>query len=252
MKIKIAIIIFSIFASLTIAGCSLFPVPQVPDIKGPISSIQKIIGQQEDLLVVKLEPKNYAAQIEYDKEGKYISEWRTDNLEIVINGGFFDEEYAPSGFLVVNGERISERLFDQDKSGLVVIEKGKVSIRDLALHPIKENELFEFALQSYPFLIKDTKPALSEDSGKKANRTVLAMDAAGNVYIIISLSEISLYEMMNKILALQTKFTAVLNLDGGPSTGIYKNWEGEGYWHEGYSKVPSIIRFKKISNFQAP
>ncbi len=238
--------------SLLMAGCSVRSVPEVPDIKGPISSIQKIIGQQEDLLVVKLEPKNYAAQIEYDKEGKYISEWRTDNLEIVINGGFFNEDYTPSGFLVVNGKRIGERLFDQDKSGLFVIKKGVVSIRDLATDPIKENESFEFALQSYPFLIKHEKPALSEDSGKKANRSVLATDVVGNAYILISLSEISLYEMMNKILALQIKFDAALNLDGGPSTGIYKNWEGEGYWHEGYSRVPSIIRFKKISNFQAP
>ena len=250
MKFKIFLIIF---LPLLIVGIfTLRAMPDVPNISEPISTIGKITNQQEGLIVIQLKPEEYAAQIEYDQAGKYISQWRGNDEEIIINGGYFNEDYSPSGFLVVNGKRIGTRSFDQDRSGLFVVKNGQLSIRDLKEQPIGTDEQFEFALQSYPFLIKDGRPAIAEDSGKKASRTALGIDAKGNVYIIISLSEVSLYEAMNKIDKLEIDFTSVLNLDGGPSTGIYKNWNGENLWHEGFSKVPNIFRFKMISKFQAP
>jgi uncharacterized protein YigE (DUF2233 family) len=242
MNVKIlAIIIFSSFA---LTGCSVGSISQVPDISGPISTIGKI-ASKEEAIVIKLEPQEYNAYIEYDPAANYISRWQGSGEEIIINGGYFNEDYSPSGFLVKNGVRVGNKMFDQDKSGLVSIAQGGISIRDLAVNPIKKNETFEFALQSYPFLIKNGKPALTEDSGKTAKRTILALDAQDNVYIIVLLTDVSLYEAMNTLIDLKIPLTQALNLDGGPSTGIYKNWSGESYWHEGYNKIPSIIRFKK-------
>ena len=241
---KIALLTIIIFSSLVLTGCSIGSISQVPDISGPISTIGKITSQEE-MIVIKLEPQEYNAYIEYDPAANYISRWQSNSEEIIINGGYFNEDYSPSGFLVKNGVRIGDKMFDQDKSGLIVVTDGAISIRDLAVRPIEEKETFEFALQSYPFLVKNSKPALTEDSGKTAKRTIVAVDAGGNTYIIALLTDVSLYEAMNKLTSLNIPFTQAINLDGGPSTGIYKNWNGESFWHEGYNKVPSIIRFKK-------
>lgn len=247
---KVAVLTIIIFSSLVLTGCSIGSISQAPDISGPISTIGKI-ASKEEMIVVKLKPDEYSAYIEYDPAANYISRWQSNSEEIIINGGYFNEDYSPSGFLVKNGVRVGSKMFDQDKSGLIVITDGVISIRDLGVRPIEKNETFEFALQSYPFLIKNSKPALTEDSGKTAKRTIVGVDVDGNTYIVVLLTEVSLYEAMNKLTGLKIPFTQAINLDGGPSTGIYKNWNGENFWHEGYNKVPSIIRFKKKSRVPA-
>jgi len=195
--------------------------------------------------VIKI-PSSTAVIIEYDQTGKTISEWAGTGNDVVINGGYFNEDYSPSGFLVVNKKRIGDKIFDQDKSGLIEIKNGKINIRDLNEMPIQENEEFEFALQSYPFLIKNYQPALESDSGKKARRSALGIDENGDVYLFVAdFPYLSLYEFMNEIIKTGIKFSNVINLDGGPSTGIYVNTDAEQFFIDSYTKVPSIIRFLK-------
>lgn len=208
-------------------------------------------GKEQDFLeIIKLASSTFKAQVEFDKNPKLVSQWVQGGEEIIINGAFFNEDYRPTGFLVVNHEVINKRMFDQDKSGLIITSSSTFSIRDLGLEPIEADDNFEYALQSYPFLIKDGKPALKTDSGKIARRTALGVDEEGNAYIIVLANRsLSLYEFMNEILKTGIKFTNVLNLDGGPSTGIYANWEGKERVLNSYTAVSSIIRFeKKIDN----
>lgn len=80
----------------------------------------------------------------------------------------------------------------------------------------------------------------------KARRTALGVDAANNIYVIsVPDREISLYEFMNELLKSGISFLHVLNLDGGPSTGIYAHWEINDIFQNSYSKVPSVIKFRK-------
>lgn len=210
-----------------------------------LNTVTSTSGNNDQVLisVIKI-PANSKTIIEYDKNGKTISDWAGTGNGVVINGGYFNEDYTPSGFLVVNKKRIGNKSFDQDKSGLIQIEDGKITIRDLKKSPIREKEEFEFALQSYPFLIKDSKPALESDSGKRARRSALGINERGNVYLfVVDFPYLSLYEFMNEIIKTGIKFSDVLNLDGGPSTGIYVNTETENLFINSYTKIPSIIRF---------
>ncbi|MEK7084085.1 MAG: phosphodiester glycosidase family protein [Patescibacteria group bacterium] len=205
------------------------------------------LAQEPSIHIVRFSPTNTVAQILYRSPPQFVSEWRGVSAEeIIVNGGYFHEDYSPSGFLVVDGKRVGSRMFDADKSGLLVVQNGRVSIRDLGKFPLKKEERFDGVLQSYPFLIKNSQPGIREDSGKVARRTAIGMDREGMLYIIVVPSrEISLFALMNELLATGIPFVSVLNLDGGPSTGISGNWNGQTFGNDSIVPVPSVVTFKK-------
>ncbi len=228
---------------LACSGCGSTQPTSSPEMPVETSTVPTPLVQP---IVIKLEPRSYRAQIEFASSSQFVSQWAStiDTSQIVINGAYFHEDYTPSGFLVIESERVGERMFDQDKSGLIVIDKDGLEIRDLAVSPIVPEESFDFALQSYPFLIKDGKPAIQTDSGLQARRTAIGIDDKQNVYVIaLTADEISLYEFMNKLVATGIPFVHVLNLDGGPSTGIIADWEEHRLSFNSFTPVSSVVRF---------
>lgn len=220
-----------------------------PDVFGVSYQPDPISNKKEIIKIFKLNPTEAHATIEYSQTPKTISEWRNEitNDQIVVNGGYFLEDYLPAGFLVVNEKRIGTTLFDEDKSGLLVIQDDALTIRNLQQNPLQKNEHFDFALQSFPFLIKNSQPAIAKDSGLKARRTAIGIDQEKNIYTLaVTATEISLYEFMNELVKTQIPFTHVLNLDGGPSTGIYAQWDDQKFLADSMTAVSSIIRFEKI------
>jgi len=204
--------------------------------------------EEKIIKVFKVESESVSTTIEYNQVAKRISGWKNENQEeIVINGAYFLEDFSPAGFLVVDGKTVGQTKFDEDKSGLISIQEGKFTLRDLQKYPLTKNERFDFALQSYPFLIKEGQKAIKEDSGKLARRTAVGIDAENNIYIlVVPQREISLYEFMQEIVKLNISFTYVLNLDGGPSTGVSVQWEGEQFLTDSFTPVSSVIRWKRI------
>ncbi len=198
------------------------------------------------LTIIRLASSTFSASVEYSAEPQPVSAWQTGGDEVIINGGYFNPDFTPSGYLVAQGKRIGKLLFDQDKSGLIGIRNGTFFIRDLHINPLMSGETFDGAVQSYPFLIRNSKPDLSRDTNKIARRTALGIDADGNVYIIaLTSTELSLYQFMREIEKTGIPFIHVLNLDGGPSTGIMAVWGSSAVHADSFVRVPSIIRFKK-------
>lgn len=181
---------------------------------------------EHSLNIFKLDPSFYKAKILYDQNALFLSDWLGEKQNtIIINGGYFNEDFIPSGYLVVDKKRIGEKKFDEDKSALLVIDKGVASIRDLKEKPFTKNETFDFALQSYPFLIRKGNGMVKIDSQKLARRSAIGIDAKKNVYLIIAESpDLSLYQFMNALVSSSIKFEDVMNLDGGPSSGIAINF----------------------------
>ena len=240
-------IVVLVLVMLTMAGCSTAPLTPV-DTQPPSTTTSSVENnlESEKVSVIKLVPTEFSADITYVKDGKFLSEWKTNEEEVIVNGAYFNPDYSPSGFLVIDNKKISSRLFDQDKSGLVVIKDGALSIRDLGATPLKPKESFDYALQSYPFLIKEGKPALTTDSGKRARRTALGIDKEKNVYIFMATTYApTLFEFMQQIIKLKLPLTSVLNLDGGPSTGIISNWQEKEVLVDSYTKIGSMLRFIK-------
>jgi uncharacterized protein YigE (DUF2233 family) len=241
---KIFLIISSIL--LLVSGCgTTLQVISPPSF--PTSTLSTPVAQpQAALTLIKLNPNSFKVSAEYSAQAKTVQEWASSGEEMLINGGYFNEDYTPSGYLIVNSQRIGKRIFDQDKSGIFGFQNEQVVVRDLKTDPLKTGEKFDFAVQSYPFLIEDGKPAIKTISDKRARRTAVGIDKEKNLYIIIvDQKELSLYEFMQELINTKIPFVQVLNLDGGPSTGLYSTWKGEEKILNSYFPVPNIIRFTK-------
>lgn len=146
-----------------------------------------------------------------------VREWSNDIADelAVINGVYFNEDFAPTGLLISEGRKVSGRRFDPKRSGLLVLAPH-FDIRDrLDLKGVVE------AAQSYPFLIKNGKTAVEKDSGQLARRSFIGLDNESRLYLGIAAGRpISLYELGRHLAGLDIKWQSVLNLDGGPSTGL--------------------------------
>lgn len=203
----------------------------------------------EVIKIYRLRPTDFAIYLENSAEDpKYVAEWMTsvDDAEIIINGAYFHEDYTPSGYLKIDYDRIGERIFDQNLTGLLTIEDDEFDIRDLKKNPLRSGEKVEYGLQSYPYLIKDFVRGFKEDTGKLGRRTAIGTDKAGYIYIIIvSDHRITIYDLMVELIKTDIEFENVLNLDGGPSTGMAIKHGNYEEIHDSLAKVPSVIVFSK-------
>ncbi len=174
---------------------------------------------------------------------RYISEWVTSTTDIALNGGYFHEDYTPSGYLVINGNRIGSRHFDENLTGLIVFSSNTIRIHDLSLTPLKKIPLGgnNSAIQSYPFLIKNGNPAVKEDSGKIARRTAIGLTNTHEPYLIVSRELMSLYELSLRLASSTPAFETVLNLDGGPSTGFIYRTPTTTEILDSITKIPQTI-----------
>lgn len=254
---RIFFVAFVVSLVLLVAGCDeLIPTANYPHgdswhrIDDSVSFLDWEYEAEKATEVIKifrLNPDDFKITMQYSQANpKYISEWKESNsdADIIINGAYFHEDYTPSGYLKIDYNRIGERIFDQDLSGLLVIENNKLSIRDLSKEPLETGEKIEFALQSYPFLIKNSVRGFVEDSGKTAYRTAIGIDKEGFMYIIIvDNHRITLYELMVELIETDIDFVHVLNLDGGTSTGILLKRGSYEEMHDSLVKVPNVILF---------
>jgi len=175
--------------------------------------------EESSILIFKLDPGSFNFEVLH-REAQLLAEWSSDAEGIFLNGGFFDPEGKPTGFLVSDGKKIGKNIYDKDKSGTLIIEENKIKIAE----EFNENESFLHALQNFPLLIKNGKNNIKKDSGKVARRTAVGTDQDGFFYIIISnQGDLSLFAFAEVITKLPIDFNMVLNLDGGSSTGIYVN-----------------------------
>lgn len=198
----------------------------------------------ESLQIHKMDSRDFIFSLVYNAEQpQFVSGWAADQPDAyVINGAYFDENYQTSGFFVTNGTRVGKRMFDQDKSGLVVIDNGVLSLRDLAKQPFQENEKHDFALQSYPFLMREGHVAISTNSGKQARRSAIGVDAQGAVYLIFCPDpRTTLHAFAQRIADTNIPFTHVLNLDGGPSAGLVLHTKKESRTFDSLTPVSSVV-----------
>jgi uncharacterized protein YigE (DUF2233 family) len=106
---------------------------------------------------------------------------------------------------------------------LAVAPDGGVSLRALSDQPYESSEALDQALQSFPMLVfPGGAPAAIEDDGRRARRSVVALDRAGRVLLLASpTSGFSLRELADWLSRSDLDVDSALNLDGGSSTGLY-------------------------------
>lgn len=171
-------------------------------------------------VIYRIDPNQYRFHFEAATSAQSMADWLEafPKAVLIINGVYFNEDDSPSGFFVSYGKRIGSRQFDLDKSGLVDVSDG---VRILDTVTTSSLMGFSNAAQSYPFYFKNGVPAIKTDTQKPARRSFIGKDKQGNVYLgVIASAEISLFQMMVLLNETDVDWANVINLDGGPSTGL--------------------------------
>ncbi len=200
------------------------------------------------VIIYRLDPTRYKFRFADAGTPRLLKEWRRgESATLVVNGVYFHEDYTPSGSLIINGEPVGARSFDADKSGLINFDQGAELI-DTKTNTQATSGL-QNAAQTYPFLIKNGKEAIQQESNLSARRTFIGSDTKGNIYLgIIPESAITLYQLSRLLQTVGVSWDSVLNLDGGPSTGLSAKFDQGEETFESFTGVPNVIVVEPKTN----
>jgi hypothetical protein len=139
-----------------------------------------------------------------------------------VNGGYFDENFAPLGLRIANGQMIAPLQRARLITGVLVASPRGVQIvrsREFSRRPG-----VTAAIQCGPFLVDRGQPIGGLNDARPARRTFAATTTSSRALVGVC-SEVSLAEL-SKILATTSfaedlRIERALNLDGGSSTGFW-------------------------------
>ncbi len=214
--------------------------------------LKKNDGSYEIIVVTKINPKFYKFTLHQDtKQPKNISEWQDFlNSDIVVNGGFFDNNFNSTGGLIIDKKIFGKltKTGENGYTGMIIIDKKNIDLKYLPKQQFQVDikNLPDYALQSFPTLIiPDGKRGIIENSNKKAKRTIIAKDKNKNIlFINTKNSTMTLFEIMEFLLNSDLNINIAINLDGGKSSGIKILTNNFYYEIPSITKVPNVIAVK--------
>ena len=151
------------------------------------------------------------------KDGDSVrSYWNPTNHALIVNGGFFNADFTPTGMCKIDGEWINKKPSRGFSGVLTVDKKGKL---DLLTRTDKLNN-YPTLLQSGPYVIDPgRKVGIHSRIGRETRRTLIGKTKSGDIVILIT-KPIYLYDLAKAVHKTLPTLERLLNLDGGPSTGI--------------------------------
>jgi len=166
-----------------------------------------------------------------------------EGLVAAINGGFFDEQYAATALVISGGTPYGSSY--QGQGGMFAVDTaGQVSLRYLAEQPYQPGEPLREAIQSWPMLVLPGGRVgySNPHQGEPARRSVLALDRAGRVLLMVFPGNaFTLHELGAWLLASDMEIDAALNLDGGSSTGMCVQGGGQQERIDAFSPLPIVL-----------
>jgi len=176
------------------------------------------------LVIVRVDLARVRLRVAYSPDRpRGLHGWFEDQRPLLaINGSFFTKDFRPTALLISDGVT-SGSSYEGFGGMLAVAPDGNVSLRPLRDQPYDPGEQFDQAMQSFPMLVfPGGAPADFDDNGQRARRTAVALDRAGRLLVIVSpTSDFTLLGLAEWIRQSDLDVDRALNLDGGPSTGLY-------------------------------
>lgn len=207
-----------------------------------LNRMEFVSEDRDHIVLYRFSPEHVSAGFKMADVPNRVKAWGQvlSGASLVINGTYFLENNRPAGRLIIAGEEVGEAAFDLDKSGVLELAP-EFRIIDTATQDFPFSESLE-AAQSYPFLLKNGEFAIKDDSGLLARRSFVGMDADGMGYFgVVWKDEVSLFGLMQALAETDIAWTNVLNLDGGPSTGLVVEGEGFAEVFDSAAPVPNVI-----------
>ncbi|MFA6429320.1 MAG: phosphodiester glycosidase family protein [Patescibacteria group bacterium] len=199
------------------------------------------------MVLYRFPQEGFSWRFAHATSSQRVSAWadQSPRAVLVANGVYFHPDNAPSGMLLSRGKRVGLRQFDLDRTSAMVLAPGKPRIIDTKTESLDIASLTE-AAQSYPLLVEQGQARVQEESGKYARRTFFGTDTIGNVYLgVVPDEPVSLFELSQMLLKTQVDWMRVINLDGGPSTGVVLRTSVFDEAIDSYTGVPNVILVEK-------
>lgn len=211
-----------------------------------------ILSSTASLVLYRFDAGRFALSFSNATSTGHISDWHSANTSTIaiLNGEYFQASGTPSGFLRAGGDLISSHYFDLDRSGFIYGGSSPdivtVSSSEAIQRGSKQSTTRDI-LQSYPFLIQEGKATVVSESGKAARRSFIGFDTSHNLYLgVVDSGDVTLHELSLYLAQSGVKWTDVLNLDGGPSTGLSVE---DGEWSEtidSWTSIPNVVMVRRV------
>ncbi len=199
--------------------------------------IKQIVGPSKtEMKLVFFDEKHCLMQVASNADSKTAKPLdeigRTRQAVAVCNGGYFNAggDFGPAGLEVSNGNRTDQFRGDRGWVGALIVRQGKASL-------ILENEFQDTPdisdfVQCSPWLIDKDRiaPVLLTGQDVRNHRTFIVSDGAGRWAIGVC-KGVGLLDLARALVTpsiiTEMKVKRALNLDGGPSTGLWcRNEDG--------------------------
>lgn len=150
------------------------------------------------------------------KNGDDIREhWQT-NYVLMINGGYFNADFTPTGLCRIGGRTLSAKQSDRLSGFVALDESGQVHLFR------RDDDVSEYpdVIQCGPYVIDPGGGiGIHKNDGVRAERTLIGMTEDGRLIILVT-KPVTLYDLARSINASLPEVDRLLNLDGGPSTSV--------------------------------
>lgn len=149
------------------------------------------------------------------------------NSLVIINGSYFDENYAPVGMLKINNKLVNPKN-EVGSSGILAVKDNEVAIfhkKDTNLYKDYPN-----IMQNGPLLVENNgKSGIYSDDKEYSARTAIGMTKDNKTILIVAdrTASPSLWEFAKLLSTSESQggfeCKTAINLDGGSSTGLRVN-----------------------------
>lgn len=178
---------------------------------------------REEITIFRVDPELYDFRVAYHPgEPQTLAQWQAETgAWLVVNGGFFTEAFVATGLTVVDGQASGSSY--GDFAGMFAVMAGRPEVRWLGTRPYSPDEPLQYALQSFPMLVKPGgQIGYPNEDGEANRRTVVGQDGDGRIlFILAPWGSFTLHELSVWLAESDLELDVALNLDGGTSTGLH-------------------------------
>lgn len=196
------------------------------------------------VVIVRLDVQQIRLRVRYDPtQPLALRGWFLQHPALVmVNGGFFTEDYRTTALLISNGTAHGESYVGF--GGMLAADsEGGIQIQALREQPYDPGQVFTEAVQSFPMLVfPGGRVAELTEDGQQARRTVAALDNEGRLLLMVApSSRFSLRELADWLVGSNLGIDRALNLDGGSSSGMFVRAGSVQQQIDSFAAVPSIL-----------
>ena len=172
---------------------------------------------------IELDARRTRLEIQQAKAGAPLAQLLPSRGLAVVNGGYFEADFRPSTWLKNDGVELAPKS-DTSKGGLLAVGDAGIYVGPFSALRFDPT----LAVQSFPLLVEpDYQSGIYRDDGRRAARTVACLAPRALHLIVIAAPRgegPTLFEAAGLLRApapLGFGCRVALNLDGGPSTGVW-------------------------------